>query len=64
MARYYDPSRMVIAGVNVDHQKIVELAKKYFVNAKSTWVPNSKSPDESVAQFTGGVIKVCQKLYF
>ena len=64
MSQYYDPSRMVIAGVNVDHQKMVELAEKHFVNAKTTWTPSGvPSPDKSVAQFTGGVVKVRACIY-
>ena len=60
MAQYYQPSRMVIAGVNVDHDEIVELARKYFVNQKTTWIQDNETlPDQSVAQFTGGVIVVC-----
>ena len=60
MSRYYDPSRMVIAAVNVNHEEIVELARKYFVNPRTTWSQDSEAlPDKSVAQFTGGVITVC-----
>ena len=60
MGRYYHPSRMVIAAVNVNHNEIVELARKYFVNARTTWKQDSIAlPDKSVAQFTGGVITVC-----
>ncbi|CAB3996867.1 mitochondrial-processing peptidase subunit alpha-like [Paramuricea clavata] len=57
MSRYYDPSRMVIAAVNVNHEEVVELARKYFVNPRTTWSQDNEAlPDKSVAQFTGGVI--------
>ena len=60
MSRYYDPSRMVVAAVNVDHNEIVDLARKYFVNTRTTWTQGDHAlPDKSVAQFTGGVITVC-----
>ena len=60
MPRYYNPSRMVIAAVNVNHDEIVDLARKYFVNAETTWTREDDAfPDKSVAQFTGGVITVC-----
>ena len=55
---------MVIAAVNVNHDEIVELATKHFVNARTTWKQDDKVlPDESVAQFTGGVITVCTSFY-
>ena len=50
---------MVVAAVNVDHNEIVDLARKYFVNARTTWTQDDHAlPDRSVAQFTGGVITV------
>jgi hypothetical protein len=51
---------MVIAAVNVNHEEIVELARKNFVNARTTWQEDNQAlSDKSVAQFTGGVITVC-----
>ncbi|XP_046844484.1 mitochondrial-processing peptidase subunit alpha-like [Xenia sp. Carnegie-2017] len=58
MSKYFDPARMVIAAVNVDHNIIVDLAKKYFVvNGNTTWGNSCKElADKSTAQFTGGII--------
>ncbi|XP_028410998.1 mitochondrial-processing peptidase subunit alpha-like [Dendronephthya gigantea] len=57
MSRYYEPSRMVLSAVNVNHEETVELAEKYFVSASTTWDHNEvTSTDQSVAQFTGGII--------
>ena len=60
MSKYFDPARMVIAAVNVDHNIIVDLAKKYFVvNGNTTWGNSCKElADKSTAQFTGGIICV------
>ena len=61
MHRYYLPSRMTIAGVNVNHEEIVELCKKYFVDRSPIWSEsNQKIPevDRSIPQYTGGIITV------
>ena len=61
MKRYYIPSRMVVAGVNVDHEDLVELTRKYFVESKPIWHKEReviKPPDESLTQYTGGIVKV------
>ena len=61
MKRYYIPSRMVVAGVNVDHEDLVELTRKYFVESKPIWHKEGeviKAPDESLTQYTGGIVKV------
>lgn len=58
---YHTPDRIVLAGVGVDHNKLVEAAQKYFVDEKPIWHDEgSKSKsvhfDKSVAQYTGGII--------
>ena len=61
MKRYYQPSRIVIAGVNVDHQHLVDLTNDYFVNKSPMWYREgeaTESPDRSIAQYTGGIVKV------
>lgn len=60
MKRYYQPSRIVIAGVNVDHQHLVELTNDNFVNKSPMWYREgeaTESPDRSIAQYTGGIVK-------
>lgn len=60
---HHTPSRMVVAGVGVDHDELVRHVEKYFT-MESTWDLESlknKSVDQvdtSVAQYTGGEIKV------
>lgn len=61
MRRYYQPSRIVIAGVNVDHQHLADLTNDYFVNKPLMWQREgeaTESPDRSIAQYTGGIVKV------
>jgi len=70
LKNYYDPSRMVLTGVGVEHDDLVNFAKKHFVEDKPIWVQNNhltlpNSPvkiDHSVAQYTGGLIKVNKDL--
>ncbi|XP_031556101.1 mitochondrial-processing peptidase subunit alpha-like [Actinia tenebrosa] len=61
LQRYYLPSRMVVTGVNVDHEQLIDLTRQYFVNKKPTWMADEdvviKPPDKSIAQYTGGIIK-------
>jgi mitochondrial-processing peptidase subunit alpha len=55
MSEYYQPQRMVLAGVGIDHEKLVELGKKYFS------VPKSETKvvrEEEKAVWTGGAIMV------
>jgi len=60
LKRYYQPSRMVIAGVNVEHQHLIDLTRTYFVEKKPVWYKEGEepeTPDRSIAQYTGGIIK-------
>ncbi|KAH8390910.1 hypothetical protein KR215_001593, partial [Drosophila sulfurigaster] len=60
---HHAPDRMVIAGVGVDHDELVEHVKKYFVEDKAVWVNENAANlgpnqvDTSVAQYTGGLVK-------
>ncbi|KAK2585518.1 hypothetical protein KPH14_010164 [Odynerus spinipes] len=64
LKHHYVPSRMVIAGVGVNHQDLVKAVEKYFVDQKPIWeeenivLPdNTKNlVDKSIAQYTGGYI--------
>jgi len=57
---------MVVAGVGVDHNALVESVQKYFVDMKPIWEEDPDLPvptldmqvDNSVAQYTGGIIQV------
>uniref|UniRef100_A0A915IZX8 Alpha-MPP n=1 Tax=Romanomermis culicivorax TaxID=13658 RepID=A0A915IZX8_ROMCU len=62
MKTYYSPKRMVVSGVGVSHQNFLEICDKYFQQTPTIWddeiidVSNDLL-DNSVAQYTGGIIK-------
>lgn len=62
---YHTPSRMVLAGVGVEHERLVELAQKHFVERQPIWnldsslvSKNQVEADHSIAQYTGGIVTV------
>ncbi|KAF7687396.1 mitochondrial-processing peptidase subunit alpha isoform X1 [Silurus meridionalis] len=59
MSSYYSPERMVLAGVGVEHEQLVECARKYLLDVKPVWgTSTSANVDRSVAQYTGGIVKM------
>lgn len=68
LSYHYTPSRMVVAGVGIEHSKLVDAVQKYFVDTQSIWETEGKllqntknlSVDLSVSQFTGGMIQVSE----
>lgn len=66
LSQHYDPKRMVIAGVGVNHEYLVELSQKYFMNLQPIWETEKGfyiedkqlSIDDSIAQYTGGFVQV------
>lgn len=63
MATYYRPERMVIAGVGVNHDTFVKSVEKAFCPCKPNICSEPAAltvpePDTSVAQYTGGYLKV------
>ncbi|CAO2598360.1 Mitochondrial-processing peptidase subunit alpha [Lemmus lemmus] len=59
LKNYYTPDRMVLAGVGVEHEHLVECARKYLLGAQPAWgAPGAVDVDKSVAQYTGGIVKV------
>ena len=61
MKYHHTPSRMVVAGVGVNHDSLVEAVQKYFVDKPPIWIenpnlvlPRNLDVDSSVAQYTGG----------
>lgn len=60
LKHHHTPSRMVVAGVGVEHDALVEYVQKYFVDKPPTWEVESikgrgaSSVDMSLAQYTGG----------
>ena len=60
MKDYYQPERMVLAGVGIDHQQLVDLGKKYFSVPKNEKKNIEQSTTKAV--WTGGVVMV-KKIY-
>lgn len=59
LASHYVPSRMVLTGVNVDHQQLVELAREHFVDPHTSWEGvEPRAVDGSIAQYNSGEVKV------
>lgn len=59
LRNYYTPDRMVLAAVGVEHDKLVDCAKKYLLGTEPVWGSTAvKEVDKSVAQYTGGILKV------
>nr|XP_035951144.1 mitochondrial-processing peptidase subunit alpha isoform X3 [Halichoerus grypus] len=59
LRNYYTPDRMVLAGVGVEHEHLVECARKYLLGTRPAWgCEGAVDVDRSVAQYTGGVVKL------
>ncbi|CAH1787055.1 unnamed protein product [Owenia fusiformis] len=68
MHNYHSPERMVLAGVGMEHDVLVEMAKEYFEQKTPTWTSeqNIINPNQGIdttyAQYTGGLVKVSKDL--
>jgi len=57
LCSHHTPERMVVAGVGVEHEQLVEYAQKHFVDGDPIWKGEKRiSPDGSTAQYTGGIV--------
>uniref|UniRef100_A0A667YBB3 Mitochondrial-processing peptidase subunit alpha n=1 Tax=Myripristis murdjan TaxID=586833 RepID=A0A667YBB3_9TELE len=51
---YYCPERMVLAGVGIEHEQLVECARKHLLDVRPVWGESTPTNvDLSVAQYTG-----------
>ncbi|CAN8019120.1 unnamed protein product [Ixodes persulcatus] len=69
LSHHYVPQRMVVAGVGVEHGPLVEMVHRHFVEKAPLWkenpeliLDNNMEPDNSIAQYTGGIVKVPKDL--
>ncbi|KAM7303595.1 putative mitochondrial processing peptidase alpha subunit [Ixodes scapularis] len=69
LSHHYVPQRMVVAGVGVEHGPLVEMVHRHFVEKAPLWkenpeliLDNKMEPDNSIAQYTGGIVKVPKDL--
>ena len=65
MREHHTPDNAVIAGVGVEHDKLVDLAQKYFVTEnKPSWLSDGElwvprvGPQKCTSQYTGGIVQV------
>ena len=59
LASYFSPDRMVLVGVNVSHDQLMQLAEEHFVSAVTSWSDvKPRIVDGSVAQFSANDVKV------
>nr|XP_020650618.1 mitochondrial-processing peptidase subunit alpha [Pogona vitticeps] len=59
LRNYYTPSRMVLAGVGMEHEHLVECARKYLLGVEPVWGSGKATEvDRSIAQYTGGILKL------
>lgn len=59
LRNYYTPNRMVLAGVGVEHEQLVDCARRHLLGVMPVWGSGqAKEVDRSIAQYTGGILKV------
>ncbi|KRY36080.1 Mitochondrial-processing peptidase subunit alpha [Trichinella spiralis] len=65
MKTYYTPDRIVVGGVGVDHDQLIEACNEYFEQNVPVWkrrpellLPQIPDVDKSTAQYTGGEIRI------
>ncbi|KAK6759508.1 hypothetical protein RB195_021224 [Necator americanus] len=65
ISQYHAPERVVVAGVGVDHDELVGTVERYFVPGTASWeknpailLPKLPQLDRSVAQYTGGEVRI------
>ncbi|CAI5437811.1 unnamed protein product [Caenorhabditis angaria] len=65
LSRVHTPERIVVGGIGVDHDEFVASVEKHFNVEQSTWKvlsdvvrPNVPELDQSLAQYTGGELRV------
>lgn len=62
MQEFYQPERMVLAGVGIDHQQLVDLGKKYFAVPKNEKAKDGIATAYDKAVWTGGIALVRTRL--
>ncbi len=59
LASHYTPSRMVLTGVNTDHDLMVELANQHFLNPITSWEGVAgRGVDKSISQYGASSVTV------
>ncbi|VDM74347.1 unnamed protein product [Strongylus vulgaris] len=65
ISQYHAPERLVVAGVGVDHNELVAAVARFFAPGTAIWekhpeilLPMMPKLDSSVAQYTGGEVRM------
>ncbi|TRY63141.1 hypothetical protein TCAL_00342 [Tigriopus californicus] len=58
LSTYHVPSRMVVAGVGVEHDQLVRYVEDHFVNSPPVYELSKAHADQSLAQYTGGLVSI------
>lgn len=58
LGTYHVPNRMVVAGVGVDHDELVRYVEDHFVNSPPGFELSKSHTDQSLAQYTGGLVTI------
>lgn len=59
LSTYHRPDRIVVAGVGVNHEELVESTQRHFVDKAPIWTEEklvSVETDRSISQYTGGQV--------
>ncbi|VDO31795.1 unnamed protein product [Haemonchus placei] len=69
ISQYHAPERIVVAGVGVSHEELVAAVQRHFEPGTAMWdknpdllLPNLPQIDRSVAQYTGGEMRIQKDL--
>ena len=62
LSAHYRPNRMVLVGLGMDHNTLLDIADKYFKEPEVTWGEAKDEPDTSIAQYTGGEVRIERSL--
>ncbi|KAI6652769.1 hypothetical protein LOD99_4155 [Oopsacas minuta] len=62
LSAHYRPNRIVLAGLGISHSALLDIAGKYFEQPEVSWGEAKDEPDESIAQYTGGEIRIERNL--
>lgn len=69
ISQYHAPERIVVAGVGVDHDDLVAAVERHFKPGTAMWeknpeilLPKLPQIDNSVAQYTGGEVRIDKDL--
>uniref|UniRef100_A0AAX7UAN8 Mitochondrial-processing peptidase subunit alpha n=1 Tax=Astatotilapia calliptera TaxID=8154 RepID=A0AAX7UAN8_ASTCA len=59
LRNYYRPERMVLAGVGIEHEQLVESARKYLLDVKPVW-GTSSAPNLDIVFYSVRWRRICQ----